>query len=116
MLRLLRAVRATVLLGAAAAGDDGSYLLELTETNFDVLLREVPVALVAYFNPTTELHYPNLLPTLRKLADVRDDVEMFELADEVAGALQLADQAWARRLPQTRYPRDRQPAVVCRPG
>merc|ERR1719291_415017 len=30
--------------------------------------------------------------TLRKLADLRDDVEMFELADEVAGALQLADQ------------------------
>lgn len=30
--------------------------------------------------------------TLRKLADLRDDVELFELADDVAGALQLADQ------------------------
>lgn len=30
--------------------------------------------------------------TLRKLADLRDDVELFELAEEVAGALQLADQ------------------------
>ena len=30
--------------------------------------------------------------TLRKLADLRDDVELFELADEVSGALQLADQ------------------------
>ena len=26
--------------------------------------------------------------TLRKLADLRDDVELFELADDVAGALQ----------------------------
>ena len=30
--------------------------------------------------------------TLRKLADLRDDVELFELADDVGGALQLADQ------------------------
>ena len=30
--------------------------------------------------------------TLRKLANLRDDVELFELADDVAGALQLADQ------------------------
>ena len=30
--------------------------------------------------------------TIRKLADLRDDVELFELADDVAGALQLADQ------------------------
>jgi len=30
--------------------------------------------------------------TLRKLAVLRDDVELFELADDVAGALQLADQ------------------------
>ena len=30
--------------------------------------------------------------TLRKLADLRDDVELFELADDVASALQLADQ------------------------
>mmetsp|Transcript_5303 Transcript_5303/g.17653 ORF Transcript_5303/g.17653 Transcript_5303/m.17653 type:complete len:176 (-) Transcript_5303:252-779(-) len=30
--------------------------------------------------------------SIRKLADLRDDVELFELADEVAGALQLADQ------------------------
>ena len=30
--------------------------------------------------------------TLRKLADLRDDIELFELADDVAGALQLADQ------------------------
>ena len=29
---------------------------------------------------------------LRKLADLRDDVELFEVADEVAAALQLADQ------------------------
>ena len=29
---------------------------------------------------------------LRKLADLRDDIELFELADEVSGALQLADQ------------------------
>jgi hypothetical protein len=29
---------------------------------------------------------------IRKLADLRDDVELFELADDVAGALQLADQ------------------------
>jgi hypothetical protein len=29
---------------------------------------------------------------LRKLADLRDDVELFEVADEVAGALQLTDQ------------------------
>ena len=28
----------------------------------------------------------------RKLADLRDDVELFELVDEIAGALQLADQ------------------------
>ena len=30
--------------------------------------------------------------TLRILADKRDDIELFELADDVAGALQLADQ------------------------
>mmetsp|Transcript_64483 Transcript_64483/g.127369 ORF Transcript_64483/g.127369 Transcript_64483/m.127369 type:complete len:175 (-) Transcript_64483:306-830(-) len=30
--------------------------------------------------------------TLRKLADMRDDVELFELADDVSSALQLADQ------------------------
>ena len=30
--------------------------------------------------------------TLRKLAELRDDVELFEVADDVAGALQLADQ------------------------
>jgi len=30
--------------------------------------------------------------TLRKLAELRDDVELFELSDDVAGALQLADQ------------------------
>ena len=29
---------------------------------------------------------------MRKLADLRDDVELFELADEISGALQLADQ------------------------
>ena len=29
---------------------------------------------------------------MRKLADLRDDVEQFELADEISGALQLADQ------------------------
>mmetsp|Transcript_11508 Transcript_11508/g.29474 ORF Transcript_11508/g.29474 Transcript_11508/m.29474 type:complete len:185 (-) Transcript_11508:281-835(-) len=30
--------------------------------------------------------------TIRKLAELRDDVELFELADDVAGSLQLADQ------------------------
>jgi len=30
--------------------------------------------------------------TIRKLADLRDDVELFEAADDVASALQLADQ------------------------
>lgn len=29
---------------------------------------------------------------MRKFADLRDDVELFELADEISGALQLADQ------------------------
>ena len=29
---------------------------------------------------------------MRKLADLRDDVELFELADEISGALALADQ------------------------
>ncbi len=35
---------------------------------------------------------------IRKLADLRDDVELFELADDVAGALQLADQFTCARL------------------
>ena len=51
-----------------ASGDD-SFLLELTEANFDVLLRETPVALVAYVNQNTALHYPSLMPTLRELAN-----------------------------------------------
>ena len=59
---------AAAYLSLAAGGDDGSFLLELTEGNFDVLLRAVPVALVVYCNPTTELHYPSLLPTLHRLA------------------------------------------------
>ena len=60
--------RVATLLTAAAVTGDGSHVLELTEANFDELLREVPVALVAYVSPTSELHYPNLLPVLRTLA------------------------------------------------
>ena len=47
---------------------DDSALLELTEGNFDVLLRQAPVALVAYCDALTEHHHPNLLPALRELA------------------------------------------------
>ena len=56
-------------LGVLVSGEGPSSLLELTEANFDVLLREVPVALVAYVNPTTDLHYPRLRPNLLALAD-----------------------------------------------
>jgi hypothetical protein len=56
------------VLAVRVAGESDSPVLELTEANFDVLLREVPVALVAYVNPTTDLHYPSLRPTLRSLA------------------------------------------------
>lgn len=53
---------------APAAGTSTDHLLSLTETNFDVLLREVPVALICYVGPGTELRFPKLLPALRDLA------------------------------------------------
>lgn len=51
------------------AASDVAAILELTETSFDVLLREVPVAMVAYVNPATDVHYPGLQPALRALGD-----------------------------------------------
>ena len=45
-----------------------SALLDVTEVNFDVLLREVPVALVAFTSPTTAVRHPALLPALEQLA------------------------------------------------
>ena len=51
----------------AVAGD--SQLLDLDENSFDVLLRQTPVALVVYENPTTSMHYPRLRPALEALAD-----------------------------------------------
>lgn len=43
-------------------------LLVLNEGNFDVLLRRSPVALVAFVNPTTSMHFPNLQPAIDELA------------------------------------------------
>ena len=60
---------ATLLLAASAAAETNFHeLLTLTETNFDKVLREVPVALVVYVSQTTDLHYPDLRPALVSLA------------------------------------------------
>ena len=67
--RVIAAAAALACLASAAEEPSSSHLLELTEGNFDRLLREVPVAFVAYVSPTTELHYPGFGNELRALAD-----------------------------------------------
>ena len=52
----------------AAASTSLPALLEITEQNFDLLLRRVPFALVAFVAPTTETLFPDLLPKLESLA------------------------------------------------
>lgn len=56
-------------LATSIGADAPSHLLTLTEANFDVLLREVPVAMVVYVSETTDLHFPELRPALVALAE-----------------------------------------------
>lgn len=47
-------------------------LLILSESNFDVLLRRSPVAMIAFVSPTTDTHYPTLQPAIDDLAAAYD--------------------------------------------
>lgn len=86
---------------ASAAPDEQQLLSELQSVR--VALKPLPALLeeeqwdkvrsVLKTPPVSNLwNLGDSKNTLRKLADLRDDVELFELADDVAGALQLADQ------------------------
>jgi hypothetical protein len=60
----------------AAASNGNAALLVLDEVSFDVDLRKVPVALVAFVAPTTAILHPALHPTLEELLD-RFQVDAF---------------------------------------